>query len=161
MRLETKVTVIKKNPYDNLFLVDDGERKKKVTHHIVQSLEVTLSENCRFVVYLQRPITFQKFGRTTERIIREINKNLSSIIFLQHASDFIAWSTYSYASEITYVFYLGSADLERIKFSREQRKIVKRALDGNLKSLYTTRNPSKPKSQMEYRKRAYYGKCKK
>ena len=157
MRLETKVTVIKKNPYDNLFLVDDGERKKKVTHHIVQSLEVTLSENCRFVVYLQRPITFQKFGRTTERIIREINKNLSSITFLH--SDFMTW--YSYDSvEITYMFYLGSADLERIKFSGEQRKIVKRALDGNLKSLYT-RNPSKPKSDMEYRKRAYYGKCKK
>ena len=154
MRLETKVKVIKESQF---FLVDDG---KKVAHNIVQSLEVTLSENCRFVVYLQRPITFQKFGRTTERIIREINKNLSSITFLQHTSDFIAWPTYSYASEITYVFYLGSADLERIKFSREQRKIVKRALDGNLKSLYT-RNPSKPKSDMEYRKRAYYGKCKK
>jgi hypothetical protein len=161
MRLETKVTVIKKSQ-NNLFLVDDGEEKKKVTHHIVQSLEVTLSENCRFVVYLQRPITFQKFGRTTERIIREINKNLSSITFLQHSTDFIAWwYTYSYAyPEITYVFYLGSADLERIKFSGEQRKIIKRALDGNLKSLYT-RNPSKPKSDMEYRKRAYYGKCKK
>ena len=157
MRLETKVKVIKESQY-KFFLVDDGE---KATNNIVQSLEVTLSENCRFAVYLQRPITFQKFGRTTERIIREINKNLSSIIFLQHVSDFIAWlPTYSYASEITYVFYLGSADLERIKFSREQRKIVKRALDGNLKSLYT-RNPSKPKSDMEYRKRAYYGKCKK
>ena len=157
MRLETKVKVIKERQY-KFFLVDDG---KKVTNNIVQSLEVTLSENCRFVVYLQRPITFQKFGRTTERIIREINKNLSSITFLQHTSDFIAWQpTYSYASEITYVFYLDSADLERIKFSREQRKIVKRALDGNLKSLYT-RNPSKPKSDMEYRKRAYYGKCKK
>ena len=157
MRLETKVTVIRKSP-NNLFLVDDGEGKKKITHHIVQSLEVTLSENCRFVVYLQRPITFQKFGRTTERIIREINKNLSSITFLQHASDFMAWSTYSYVTTYVY-FYLGSADLERIKFSGEQRKIVKRALDGNLKSLYT-RNPSKPKSDMEYRKRAYYGKCK-
>ena len=159
MRLETKVIVIKKS-LNNLFLVDDGEEKKKVTHHIVQSLEVTLSENCRFVVYLQRPITFQKFGRTTERIIREINKNLSSITFLQHP-DFMVWSPYSCDSvEITYVFYLGSADLERIKFSGEQRKIIKKALDGNLKSLYT-RNPSKPKSDMEYRKRAYYGKCKK
>jgi hypothetical protein len=154
MRLETKVTVIKKRPY-NLFLVD--EEKKKVTHHIVQSLEVTLSENCKFVVYLQRPITFQKFGRTTERIIREINKNLNSITFLH--PDFMAWSSSSCDSvEITYVFYLGSADLERIKFSGEQRKIVKKALDGNL--IYT-RNPSKPKSDMEYRKRAYYGKCKK
>ena len=155
MKLETKVTVFKKSPYTyNLSLMDDREEKKKVTHHIVQSLEVTLNENCRFVVYLQRPITFQKFGRTTERIIREINKNLSSITFLQHASYFMVWSNYSY------VFYLSSADLERIKFSGEQRKIVKRALDGNLKNLYT-RNPSKTKSQMEYRKRAYYGKCKK
>ena len=161
MRLETKVIVIKKS-LNNLFLVDDGEEKKKVTHHIVQSLEVILNENCKFVVYLQRPITFQKFGRTTERIIREINKNLSSITFLQHDSSFIAWWYTSYASaEITYVFYLGSADLERIKFSGEQRKIVKKALDGNLKSIYYTRNPSKPKSDMEYRKRAYYGKCKK
>lgn len=159
MRLETKVTVIKKNS-NNLFLVDDEERKKKDTHHIVQSLEVTLNENCRFVVYLQRPITFQKFGRTTERIIREINKNLSNITFLQHTPDLLIWSTNSFTSiEITYVFYLSSADLERIKFSGEQRKIVKKALDGNLKNLYT-RNPSKPKSDMEYRKRAYYGKCK-
>lgn len=159
MKLETKVTVIKKSS-NNLFLVDDEKRKKKVTHHIVQSLEVTLSENCRFVVYLQRPITFQKFGRTTERIIREINKNLSSITFLQHTPDLLIWSTNSFAYiEITYVFYLGSADLERIKFSGEQRKIVKKALDGKLRTTYT-RNPSKPKSDMEYRKRAYYGKCK-
>jgi hypothetical protein len=54
-------------------------------------------------------------------------------------------------------FEISSFDLFKVRFSREQRRMVEKALD--LKITYT-KNPSKPKSDMEYRKRAYYGKCK-
>jgi hypothetical protein len=56
-------------------------------------------------------------------------------------------------------FEISSFDLFKVRFSGEQRRIVEKALDGKLKKTYT-KNPSKPKSDMEYRKRAYYGKCK-
>ena len=107
---------------------------------------------------IQSSLNFHKFGRSSERIVRELNKYVRSINFL-HSSDYIDRSFYA-AYDITvetHVLWIDSSDLYRVKFSLEQRKIVKKALDGNLKFSH---NPPKPKSDMEYRKRAYYGKCK-
>lgn len=80
------------------------------------------------------------------------------INFLRVLDNFIVrWTD---LEEIEKEFEISSFDLVKVRFSREQRRIVEKALDGKLKTIYT-KNPSKPKSQMEYRKRAYYGKCKK
>ena len=109
MRLETKVTVLKKLKPKYYYGFDDDETK--ILRSTVQSIDM-------------------------------------------------AWSSYAYdITEETHVLWIGSSDLDRVKFSLEQRKIVKKALEGKLKRDFT-HNPSKPKSDMEYRKRAYYGKCK-
>ena len=68
--------------------------------------------------------------------------------------------TYFEWEKIEKEFEIGYFDLFKVRFSREQRQIVEKELNGKLKTTYT-KNPSKPKSQMEYRLRAYYGKCKK
>ena len=151
MRLETKVTVLKELKPK---WFDDDETK--TLRSTVQSIEITLSKTCKFAVTIQRPLNFHKFGRLSERIVRELNKYVSSINFLHFPDYYMAWS-----SDITedYVLWIDSSDLDRVKFSLEQREIVKKALDGKLKKDFT-HNPSKPKSDMEYRKRAYYGKCK-
>ena len=157
MILETKVTVLKKLKPKYYYGFNDDETK--TLRSTVQSIEITLSETCKLVVTIQRPLNFHKFGRSSERIVRELNKYVRSINFL-HSPDYMAWSSYAYdITEETHVLWIGSSDLDRVKFSLEQRKIVKKALDGKLKRDFT-HNPSKPKSDMEYRKRAYYGKCK-
>ena len=157
MILETKVTVLKKLKPKYYYGIDDDETK--TLRSTVQSIEITLSETCKLVVTIQRPLNFHKFGRSSERIVRELNKYVRSINFL-HSSDYMTWSSYAYDfTEETHVLWIGSSDLDRVKFSLEQRKIVKKALEGKLKRDFT-HNPSKPKSDMEYRKRAYYGKCK-
>jgi len=158
MRLETKVTVLKRLKPKYYYGFDDDETKTLCS--TVQSIEITLSETCKLVVTIQRPLNFHKFGRSSERIVRELNKYVKSINFL-HSPDYMAWSSYAYdITEETHVLWIGSSDLDRVKFSSEQRRIVEKALNEKLKTTYT-HNPSKPKSQMEYRKRAYYGKCKK
>ena len=157
MRLETKVTVLKKLKPKYYYGIDDDETK--TLRSTVQSIEITLSETCKLVVTIQRPLNFHKFGRSSERIVRELNKYVRSINFL-HSPDYMALASYAYdITEETHVLWIGSSDLDHVKFSLEQRKIVKKALDGKLKRDFT-HNPSKPKSDMEYRKRAYYGKCK-
>ena len=158
MILETKVTVLKKLKPKYYYGFNDDETK--TLRSTVQSIEITLSETCKLVVTIQRPLNFHKFGRSSERIVRELNKYVRSINFLHHSSDYMVWSSYAYdITEETHVLWIGSSDLDRVKFSLEQRKIVKKALDGKLKRDFS-HNPSKPKSDMEYRKRAYYGKCK-
>ena len=144
MRLETKVTVLKKLKPKYYYGFDDDETK--ILRRTVQSIEITLSETCKLIVIIQRPLNFHKYVR--------------SINFL-HSSDYLDRSFYA-AYDITvetHVFWIDSSDLYRVKFSLEQRKIVKKALDRNLKRDFS-HNPPKPKSDMEYRKRAYYGKCK-
>lgn len=154
MKLETKVTVLKELMY---YGFDDDETK--TLRSIVQSIEITLSETCKFVVTIQKPLNFHKFKRSSERIVRELNKYVRSINFLQ-SPDYMAWPSYSYdITKETHVLWIYSSDLDHVKFSLEQRKIVRKELDGMLKRRFS-RNPSKPKSDMEYRKRAYYGKCK-
>ena len=158
MRLETKVIVLKKLKPKYYYGFDDDETKTLC--RTVQSIEITLTETCKLVVTIQRPLNFHKFGRSSERIVRELNKYVRSISCL-HSSDYIDrsfYAAYVFTKE-THVFWIDSSDLYRVKFSLEQRKIVKKALDGNLKRDFS-HNPPKPKSDMEYRKRAYYGKCK-
>jgi hypothetical protein len=157
MRLETRVTILKKLPPKHYYW--EEEIKVGLPHITVQSIEVTLSETCKLMVSMQRPIDFHKFDRSAERIVRELNKYVRSINIIR-PPDYMAWSSYSYdIVEETFVLWIGSSDLDNVKFSGEQRKIVKRALDGKIKDLYT-RNPSKEKSQMVYRARGYRGKCK-
>lgn len=155
MRLETKVTVLKKLKPKYYYGFDNDETKTLCS--TVRSIEITLSKTCKLVVTIQRPLNFRKFRRSSERIVRELNKYVRSINFLQ-SPDYMTWYSYDIAEE-THVLWIGSSDLDRVKFSSDQRKIVRRALDGKLKRDFT-HNPSKPKSDMEYRKRAYYGKCK-
>ena len=155
MILETKVTVLKKLKPKYYYGFDDDETK--TLRSTVQSIEITLSETCKLAITIQRPLNFNKFRRSSERIVRELNKYVRSINFL-HSSNYIDLPTFDIMEE-THVLWIGSSDLDRVKFSLEQRKIVKKALDGKLKRDFS-HNPSKPKSDMEYRKRAYYGKCK-
>jgi len=158
MRLETKVTVLKKlNP--KYYYGFDDDNKIKTLRSTVQSIEITLSETCKLAVTIQRPLNFHKFGRSSERIVRELNKYVRSINFL-HSPDYMDCAVYAYdITKYTHVLWIGSSDLDSVKFSLEQRRIVKKALDGKLMRDFS-HNPSKPKSDMEYRKRAYYGKCK-
>ena len=157
MRLETKVTVLKKLKPMYYYGFDDDETK--ILRRTVQSIEIILSETCKLIVIIQRPLNFHKFGRSSERIVRELNKYVRSINFL-HSPYYMARYFHDYdTTEETHVLWIDSSDLYCVKFSLEQRKIVKKALDGNLKRNFS-HNPPKPKSDMEYRKRAYYGKCK-
>lgn len=156
MRLETKVTVFKKLKPEYYYGFNDDETKTKTLRSTVQSIEITLSETCKLAVTIQRPLNFHKFGRSSERIVRELNKYVRSINFLHYSSYYMP--SYDITRE-THVLWIGSSDLDRVKFSLEQRKIVKKELNGKLKRDFS-HNPSKPKSDMEYRKRAYYGKCK-
>lgn len=160
MILETRVTVLKKLK-PKYYYGSYGSKEDEIKTHrsTVQSIEITLSETCKLAVTIQRPLNFHKFGRSSERIVRELNKYVRSIIFLP-SPDYMDRSSYAYdIMKEAYVLWIGSSDLDHVKFSLEQRKIVKKALNGKLKRDFT-HNPSKPKSDMEYRKRAYYGKCK-
>lgn len=148
--------VLKKLKPNYYYGFDDD--KIKALRNTVRSIEITLSETCKLAVTIQSPLNFNKFRRSSERIVRELNKYVRSINFL-HSPDDMAWSSYNYGiTEETHVLWIGSSNLDRVKFSLEQRKIVKNALNGKLRDLVI--NPSKPKSDMKYRKRAYYGKCK-
>ena len=144
MKLKAKVTIL---------------RKRSTPSSIVQSLEIFLNDQTKIMLFLQRPTSSHKFRHNSEKIVRVLNMYKRGINFLRVRDCYDTWTSWEW-EETEKEFEIWSSDLSKIKFSGEQRKIVKRALDGNLKSLYT-RNPSKPKSQMEYRKRAYYGKCKK
>ena len=90
--------------------------------------------------------------------MRVLNLYKKGINFLR-VQDYSAWKSWGW-EEIEKEFEISSSDLFKVRFSREQKQIVENALDSKLKKTYT-KNPSKEKSQMEYRKRAYYGKCKK
>ena len=126
MRLETKVTVLKKLKPKYYYGFDDDETK--TLRSTVQSIEITLSETCRLVVTIQKPLNFHKFERSSERIVRELNKYVRSINFL-HSPDYRVWSSFDYEiTEETHVFWIGSSDLDCVKFWLEQRKIVRRAL---------------------------------
>ena len=153
MKLKTKVISLKKGSLGTY----DYSRVES-NHYIIYSIEVILSNKCSFIVRLQRHIGFHKFRCTAERIVREINKNISEVAFYnpQYMDvDHEVWMTST--EDDTCTFYLESPDLDKIKFSREHMKIVRKELEER----YTyTKNPSKPKSDMEYRKRAYNGKCK-
>jgi hypothetical protein len=91
--------------------------------------------------------------------VRILNLHKEVVNFLERGDYYRKWPGWGY-EEIEKEFEISSSDLLKVKFSREKFRIVERELDGKLRTTYT-RNPSKPKSQMEYRKRAYYGKCKK
>jgi len=143
MRLKVKATIL---------------RKKSIPSSIVRSLEIFLNGQIKIVLHLQRPTSSHKFRHSSERVVRILNMYKKGINFLRVLDNFIVrWTD---LEEIEKEFEISSFDLVKVRFSREQRRIVEKALDGKLKTIYT-KNPSKPKSQMEYRKRAYYGKCKK
>jgi hypothetical protein len=106
-------------------------------------------------------LNFNKFKRSPERIIREINKGIHSIVF--ESSNTITvlsfWSGFD-SIETHHIFWIDEEDLSKLKLRKDQRAIVNGEL-GRKKVKYTVKKPSREKSQMEYRKRAYYGKCKK
>jgi hypothetical protein len=91
-------------------------------------------------------------------VVRVLNLYKKEIEFIRIQNHYSRWIDCGY-EEIGKEFEISSFDLFKVRFSGEQRRIVEKALDGKLKTAYT-KNPSKPKSDMEYRKRAYYGKCK-
>jgi hypothetical protein len=104
-----------------------------------------------------RPTSSHKFRYSAERVVRILNLNKEGIGVIR---DYYSIQTYWELEKTEEEFEISSFDLFKVRFSGEQRRIVEKALDGKLKTTYT-KNLSKPKSQMEYRKRAYYGKCKK
>ena len=144
MRLEVKITIL---------------RKKPTSSSIVHSLVIFLNNQTKIILYLQRPISSHKFKYSSERLVRVLNMYKKEIEFLRIQDCYDVW-TYFEWEKIEKEFEIGYFDLFKVRFSREQRQIVKKELNGKLKTTYT-KNPSKPKSQMEYRMRAYYGKCKK
>ena len=133
-------------------------RKRSTLSSIVRSLEIFLNDQTKIMLHLQRPISSHKFRHSSGKIMRILNLYKKGIEFLRVRDDYDWWTSWEW-EEIEKEFEIGSSDLDRVKFSLEQRKIVKKALDGKLKRDFS-HNPSKPKSDMEYRKRAYYGKCK-
>ena len=144
MRLKVKVTILK---------------KRSTPSSTIQSLDIFLNDQTKIVLHLQRPTSSHKFRHSSEKVVRVLNLYKKGIEFLEVRDYFSTWIGWDW-EEIEKEFEIGSSDLDRVKFSLEQRKIVKKALDGKLKRDFS-HNPSKPKSDMEYRKRAYYGKCKK
>ena len=143
MRLKVRVTVLRKN---------------STPSSIVQSLEIFLNDQTKIMLYL-RPTSSHKFRYNSEKVVRVLNLYKKGIDFWMVRDDYYDWRTSWEWEEIEKEFEISSSDLFKVRFSGEQRRIVEKALDGKLKTTYT-KNPSKPKSQMEYRKRAYYGKCK-
>lgn len=144
MRLKVKVTIL---------------REKSTSSSIVEGLEIFLNDGVKIMLHLQRPISSHKFRYSLERIVRALNLHKKGIGFFRVQECYNAWTSWGW-ERIEKEFEISSSDLFKVKFSRDQRQIVEKELDGKLRKIYT-KNPSKPKSQMEYRKRAYYGKCKK
>ena len=134
-------------------------RKISTLSSIVQSLEIFLNDQTKIMLHLQRPTSSHKFRYSSERVVRVLNMYKKGINFLRIQNYYSAWRSWDW-EEIEKEFEISSSDLFKVRFSTEQRQIVENALDGKLKKTYT-KNPSKEKSQMEYRKRYYYGKCKK
>lgn len=143
MRLKVKVTIL---------------RKRYTPSSIVQSLEIFLNDQTKIMLYLQRPTSSYKFRHSSERVVRALNMYKKGIEFLRVQEYYGRWTSWD-CVDAEKEFEISSFDLFKVRFSREQRRMVEKALDGKLKTTYT-KNPSKPKSDMEYRKRAYYGKCK-
>ena len=105
-------------------------------------------------------VNFAKFKRTPERIIRLLNREPNKII-LETPSDIWLWSDWNEDKIIHHHFLqIDSYDLLKVKLRKEQRKIINREIDEVIKRRFI-HNPPKKASEMEYRKRAYYGKCKK
>ena len=157
MKLETRITVYKKRNSLGVFsrLIAGGP-----DYHI-DSIEVIISDTFRMFVHLKRYTDFRKFKRTPERIIREINKNLENIQFFSTSGGYYyaAWAPYEYEAT-DYVVYLEESDIEKVKLEKERKNKIRNALNTKPKK-GVVYNPSKDKPEMEYRKRAYYGKCKK
>ena len=108
-------------------------------------------------------LNFNKFKRSPERIIREINKGIHSIVFESSntTTGLSFWSGFGFDSiETHHIFWIDKEDLSKLKLRKDQRAIVNGEL-GRKKVKYKVKKTSREKSQMEYRKRAYYGKCKK
>jgi hypothetical protein len=118
------------------------------------------NESTHILTYFpQSPINFSKFRRKSERIIRELSRGAKKLR-IESPSDIIwsKWVNYEYL-EAHYVCWVDSEDLMKVGMGRELKSVVKSFINRRITKIYT-RNPSKPKSDMEYRKRAYYGKCK-
>ena len=104
--------------------------------------------------FIPRPfLSFNKFKREPRRIIREINKGI-----LQYNNPDFSYSEINVNYKI-YNYWIDYADLSKLKLQKDLRKKVNEVLEGYIKKKYV-KKPSREKSQMEYRKRAYYGKCK-
>lgn len=140
MKLKVKVTILK---------------KKSTPSSIIQRLEIFLNDKTKIVLHLQRPTSSHKFRHSPEKIVRVLNLYKKGIEFLSVQVYYNSWTTWD-CVDIKKEFEISSSDLLKVRFFREQRRIVEKALDGKI----YIKNPSKPKSDMEYRKRAYYGKCK-
>jgi hypothetical protein len=153
MKLETRITVYKKK--------DSGVYSRLIAgspdYHI-DTIEVIISDTFRIFVHPQKPTDFRKFKRTPERIIHEINKNRRNIQLFSYGY-YSAWIPYEYEAT-NYVVYLEESDIEKVKLKMEEKNKIRNSLNVIPKkgAVY---NPSKDKPEMEYRKRAYYGKCKK
>ena len=147
MKLEVDITVCKDN-----FRLDS-----KIVDIVIKLGDLSKLS----LSYTPVPIlSFNKFKRSPERIIREINKGINSIVF--KSTDLSLWCGYGgffNSTEEHHIFRIDEEDLSKLKLRKDQRAIVNGEL-GRKKVKYTVKKLSREKSQMEYRKRAYYGKCK-
>lgn len=157
MRLKVKITASKKIVgYTNVW---EAIYAPTIT---VNTIEIFLNDTDTKKIFVQvrKTTSYHKFKRTAPRIIHEVNKNLDTTTF--HRETHEMWSSYYNEEELECFLYIDSSDLSNIRFSESQRREIKEALDRQIKTKYqTSHNPSKSPSQMELRKRAYYGKCKK
>ena len=126
----------------------------------VKRISISLGKEAkhRLICILNCSINVHKFKRTSSRIIREFNKNIVGGVVVESVRGY--WSYYGGLLERHYSCEICSSDLSKIKLNKSYRNIVKSELNRRILKEYV-KNPSKPVSEMELRKRFYYGKCKK
>ena len=135
------------------------EYLKKIDKASVSAIRIYIDEQHLIECYLKVGRSYSKFRRTSENIIHVLNLNSTQIRVSKEV--WIRWTPYDLTEyheklEIDSSYLLSNLTIP----SSYDRNLVINLLEKKRLKTYVTK-PRKEKSQMEYRKRAYYGKCKK
>lgn len=147
MRLEVDITVYK--------------RRISPLRVTLEKITIKLGdESDRSLSYSPKsPINFAKFKRDPGRIIRELNRGADNLRIESNQDVWSTWTSYDYL-EVHYIYWIDSRDLMKVRMRKDMKNTVNAWIGYSIVKEYKPK-PSREKSQMEYRKRMYNGKCKK
>ena len=126
---------------------------KKSGNSVIDKISIVLRDYLIIAYYPPHPLSYSKFRRTEERVIRKLNSGDGQVI-LESSENYY----YSSPLALTTILYMDSSNLHKIRLSKDQRDTIERVIRERSRKVRVY-NPSKPTSQMELRKRMWkYGK---